>query len=416
MSYFKKIKKRYQNEGILGGTVYYIKLCISAIKRTNILLTDLIIIIEKKLPIKNSIVFECESDMDDNPRALYEYLLKIRFNKKHKLIWIVNDTEVCRELYSEKNVKFINRKDMRRSNQIRLNYYLGTSKYFVFSHPYWFKKCRKEQIVFNIDHGLPMKNARSEREYEIAKCFDYIICPSEFMVPIFLKRYRCQKNQLVRFGYPRCDYLYDNDPKVFSRFFKYSSKSKFIICMPTFRQANNAVDANNEDPYCLGVITNEETMREFNLLLENLNIHIVVKPHPLQRIDKVNTVEYSNIHYLFNKDLFIKKTILYQLLGSSDALISDLSSVCYDYSIIGKPMAHFMNNIQSYDRGCIWNNIDEFIHGYRIITYNDLVSFVKCVKIGMDEFRDSRKDFSNRVWENNVRDSSKQIAEWLLKQ
>ena len=415
----KYLKKRYKSEGIISGTAYYFKLVINTIKMGISLLlnrfTDIIVGIEKHLPIRHSIVFECENDMDDNPRALYEYLIENKYDYKYKIIWIVNDVQFCKKNYSHKHVVFISRHNEKRINVILLNYYLNCSRYFIFSHPYWFKKCKEEQIVFNIDHGLPMKKARSEKDYEIAKCFDYIICPSEFMVPIFLKRYRCQKNQLVHFGYPRCDYLYGDDKQVFSQFFQYNNSSKIIMCMPTFRQANNAVDANNEDPYCLGVITDDEMMRAFNSLLEKHNIHIVVKPHPLQRVDKVKTVEYSNIHYLFNKDIFLKKAILYQLLGSSDALISDLSSVCYDYSITGKPMAHFMYNIESYSRGSIWDNIDEFIHGYRINTYNDLVSFVRCVKDGIDEFRDSRKEFTNRVWDNNVKDSSKKIAEWLLR-
>ena len=36
------------------------------------------------LPVCTNIVFESESDLDDNPRAIYDYLLTIGFHKRHK--------------------------------------------------------------------------------------------------------------------------------------------------------------------------------------------------------------------------------------------------------------------------------------------------------------------------------------------
>ena len=54
----------------------------------------------EKCPLRNTIVFECESDMDDNPRAFYEYLIEEGYNKKYRLVWIVKDVAFCKKRHS----------------------------------------------------------------------------------------------------------------------------------------------------------------------------------------------------------------------------------------------------------------------------------------------------------------------------
>ena len=47
----------------------------------------------KRIPLTNTIVFECESDMADNPFAFFSFLVKNGFHECHKIVWLVKNVE-----------------------------------------------------------------------------------------------------------------------------------------------------------------------------------------------------------------------------------------------------------------------------------------------------------------------------------
>ena len=73
------------------------------------------------IPLKNTIVFECESDMDDNPRAIYEYMIKEKRFNKYRFVWIVKDVDFCKKNYFHKKTIFVNRFDEKLKNKLKLN-------------------------------------------------------------------------------------------------------------------------------------------------------------------------------------------------------------------------------------------------------------------------------------------------------
>lgn len=420
MKYLKKIKKRYKSEGIISGTAYYFKLVINTIKMGISLLlnrfTDIIVGIEKRLPIRDSIVFECESDMDDNPRALYEYLLKIRFNRKHKFIWIVNNPELCRKLYSEKNVKFYNRNDKGRLNQIRLNYYLGTSKFFFFSHPYWFNKTNPKQCVVNLWHGTPAKGPDLQNG-RLKNCFDFITISNKNIEPFFSQFVDFNENQVLYCGIPRNDYLTENNINKINEIktkINISSDERIILCMPTFKKSTRIRDFDIVDQFSLGVVKSEEELNELNAFLKQRNLHIIVKLHPLQDMTEVKTVELSNIHYLLNSDLFEKKIILYELLPCSDALLTDFSSVYFDYLLLNKPVGFFTNLLGYSKRGAMVENIEDYMAGDRIVDFKSLLRFIDDLYNGNDSYEQERLRLNNFFNSGNYKSNSEKITEIVL--
>ena len=57
------------------------------------------------------------------------------------------------------------------------------------------------------------------------------------------------------------------------------------------------------------------------------------------------------------------------MLGSSDALITDYSSVYFDYLLLDKPIGFTVDDMELYikDRGFIFNNPEEYMPGKRYI-------------------------------------------------
>ena len=78
------------------------------------------------------------------------------------------------------------------------------------------------------------------------------------------------------------------------------------------------------------------------------------------------------------------------MLGYSDALITDLSSVYIDYLMINKPIGFFMNSVKSYSRGFNIENFEEYLPGEKIYSIEDLERFVENICYNIDTYEDER--------------------------
>lgn len=349
------------------------------------------------LPIGESVVFECESDMDDNPMAFYKFLIEKGINKKRKLIWIVNDTENSKRLYGEKNVKFVNRKSSKGIEIIKTQYYLNTAKYFIFSHPYWYRKKSKKQIVMYTGHGLPLKNRSIKDDKKVSETFDYYIAPSKNVIPWMIKFWLTTEDKAIICGAPRNDLLVSKKDSVFRNMFNISSDAKTIMCMPTYKQSRTRVDGDISDPYSISVIKTENDYNRLNEYLQKNNCVLLIKPHPLQKIDNLLLENKSNIHYLTNRILFDNKILLYELLGFCDALITDFSGVYFDFLLLNRPIGFLMNNFNKYTRGYIVENPQDYMPGIKIYNYEQLIQFLNNVRSGYDDYEEDRNELNRFI-------------------
>ena len=351
----------------------------------------------RNLPLRNIIVFECESDMDDNPRAIYEYMLNEKKYRKYRFVWIVKNLEYCQKHYNNERTVFISRFDDTRKNKFLFEYYLSVARYFLFSHPYWFKKRHSAQIVIHTTHGTPFKGC-DKNGYVPVDTYDFVLCASEYTKNWFLKILNCPSEKAFICPHPRIDLFNGNKrEEAFAKLFECSPTDKFIICMPTFKQSCHREDCSGIDEYSLSVVENESEFKSLNDFLKANNIHLIVKLHPLQVTDNLKFNNTTNIHYIQNKELFEKKIQLYNLIGCCDAMITDFSSVMFDYFVLNRPIAFFTNFFDQYNRGYIMDNPKDYLCGEKINNYNDLMSFLTNFHNNNDVFYEQRNHINSLV-------------------
>ena len=352
----------------------------------------------KYIPLRNTIVFECESDMDDNPRAVYEYLIKQTKYRKYRLVWIVKNLEFCEKNYARKGTVFISRFDESQKNKLKFNYYTSTAKYFLFSHPYWFKKKRKEQIIIHTTHGTPFKGVEKVLSNTVPETFDFTLCASEYTRDWFLKILNCPYEKSFICPHPRIDlFNIKNKFEILSKLFICNPEDKFVICMPTFKQSCRIADCNTIDEYSLSVVNNEKDFNTLNTFLKENNIHLIVKLHPLQETKNLKIENATNIHYIQNKELFEKKIQLYNLIGCCDAMITDFSSVMFDYILLNRPIAFFTNFFDQYNRGYIMDNPKDYLCGEKINNYDNMLTFLTNFVNNNDVFHEQRNHINTLI-------------------
>lgn len=356
----------------------------------------------------NYIMFESERDFSDNARVLYEYISNDEKYSNYKLIWIVDDPK----LYPKKdNTVFISRNKNSIFKKLKFYKILSNTKTFFFTHYHWFTYSKKNQTVVNLWHGTPLKDGG----LDISDSFDYFVGPSTGTIDLYKKFVGVKEEQYVVLGMPRNDLLFqknDSAKKIIKK--KYS---KAIMMMTTYKQTNTRTDSDYEDKYSIPCVTNEKELKKLNEILKEKSIFLLIKIHHIQKENIKKVKKMSNIIYLTDQDLENKNVLLYNLLGCMDALITDYSSVYFDYILLDRPIGFFVNDYESYkkNRGFLIENLFDYMPGPKMVTLKEFIKFINDLSNGKDGYKKERKRiraFANKYCDDK---SSERIANKFLK-
>jgi len=138
---------------------------------------------------------------------------------------------------------------------------------------------------------------------------------------------------------------------------------------------------------------------EFDTFLVGSQIPKDIQKRDEELSEKFNYSSHSNIMCLTNPELEEKGIHFYSLLKQTDALITDYSSVFFDYLLLDKPLAFTIDDIDSYsgNRGFVFENPLDYMPGEKIKNSEEFFSFIDNCVNGLDEFKSQRLDINDKV-------------------
>lgn len=354
----------------------------------------------------------------DNCLALADYLLNTREDLD---ICFLVDEQVAEKYtlkYRETNGRVISAGH----NFFRSNFELTTAKYVFFMHrrPFSVIKKRKNQLVVNLWHGSGYKDvADNEGAWHDGIDFDYVLVPGDVFIETKSKFFSCDKQRVLPLGYPRYDSLLrENDAaRQFAEKYLHVEGKKLIIWLPTYRQkqysAADSSEAKIEYQYDIPLLKSEDELQLINEICKKENVVILVKRHPYQKEYSCEKNSYSNILFMSSSDLEQKGVCLYEILGVTDALISDYSSVAIDYMLLDKPMAFALDDFEKYKaaRGFVFENPLSYMPGHHLYSVTDLQNFIRDISEEKDLYKRERDrilpcvhnetdHYCKRIWES----------------
>lgn len=226
---------------------------------------------------------------------------------------------------------------------------LNSSKYIMTdnSFPTNYQK-QKGQVYLNTWHGTPLKylgrpdikNATSlgniQKNYFMC---DYALFPNHhtknvFMKDYMLERYFSGKNVLA--DYPRNAALLDQDNALVLRKKLNLDNKKVIAYMPTWRGSNRSADSEGQVKIIKEKLEKIDASLHENEILY-VNLHFLVS----------SALDFSSFKHILP---FPKEYETYDFLNVCDTLITDYSSVFFDFAVTNKQIILYAYDKEDYLR------------------------------------------------------------------
>lgn len=329
-----------------------------SIRRVLILINNVLITLPVK---KNLVVFESfqGKDINDNPAAIYEKWIEKYPEDKTKAYFTVRKAQykTFKELYPD--IKMV------RKFMPKWVWVMARANFWVFNSrtPKWWNK-NKGTVYMQTWHGTPLKKLGTDIENVMmpgtntekykqnftneAHRWDYLIAPNQYSKDIFARAFDFN-NHFLDIGYPRNDVLYygDNQDNISRLKKKYLGRDDLnvITYAPTWR----------DDNYKRKGVYNFELPFSLKTFFEQVddNTVLIIRPHYLVK-DSIDIRGFEDrVYIMVEEDI----SDLYLM---SDLLITDYSSVMFDYANLKRPMLFYAYDLKHYE-----DDIRGFYFDYR---------------------------------------------------
>ncbi len=283
-----------------------------------------------------------------SPRAIYEYMVENHLTDEYECIWIFKEGREPESLPG--NPKVVHKGSFEHMKIMsRAGVWIFDSR-----NPKLFSK-KQNQHYIQTWHGTTLKklaldietvNGPSENSLarfrkawkENVSSWDYLIVQNEYSVETFSRCFSFQKT-FLRIGYPRNDILFkkNNSADILSlkKGLGIPLDKKIILYAPTYR--DDHFDENGHRYFQIGL-----DLKKFKGLLGD-DYRLIIKSH----YNEKNKLDYSELgDFIIPKSSEDEISVLYLV---SDMLITDYSSVMFDFSLLHKPMFFFCYDIDNYE-------------------------------------------------------------------
>ncbi len=185
-----------------------------------------------------------------------------------------------------------------------------------------------------------------------------------------------------------------------------------VLWLPTYRQAKGPRSRAWADGTGL---TDRDDVRslatDMHGVAEGLSIELLIKPHPLD----VDSYDDLGLQVVRGQQLDDEGVALYQLMGTCDALISDVSSAWVDYLSLDRPIAFYVPDLAQLkeQRGLNVDDLEGLLPGPLITSPGDARTFLEKVAAHDPEARPSAYRGLERIGAQTGAGAADRLLTWL---
>lgn len=348
-------------------------------------ITKLVLAVFRRLPLPKPILFESVPVYADNTRAVCEEMIARGLHKKYRFFWSCSENAEIPERIA--HIKFIRNNGGGLWARIQRAYVYNTAKAIISCNAV-IPRYQEGQYVICLMHGAPLKNVKGH--YTLPKDLDDVLSFSHYLAPIEADIVECDVTKMRVLGFPRNDILFHSSLDA-HKLFSSAAFRKLIYWMPTYRQHSNG--SLSVSDIAMPIVYNEQIAQQINEVAKAADVLVVVKPHFAQDVSRITVMNLSNLVFINDKFLADRHVTNYELLGKADALLTDYSSVYYDYLLTDRPIGLCWDDYEVFkEREGFAVDMDKVMAaGEKIYTADDLCAFIAALAAGEDRLAEQRK-------------------------
>ncbi|MEK8882865.1 CDP-glycerol glycerophosphotransferase family protein [Escherichia coli] len=278
-----------------------------------------------------------------NPLAIFRTLISHPSFLEFHHVWVINEPDcIPNDILDNINVSFVRR------NSTQYLKCLASAKIVInnSTFPYYFIK-KEHQIYINTWHGTPVKTLGKDMKGRFLehKNFtrnilqsDFLLSPNKFTTNILIQSHDINgiySGEILETGYPRIDLtinITDKRKQEILEQIGIEHTSSIVLYAPTWRGTHGDIG-----------IDKNKISSDLELLASIENATIIFRGHSLLE-DKLNDLNINNV-------FIAPKTVdTNELLGCVDILITDYSSIFFDYYPTGKPVFFYAYDLLEYEK------------------------------------------------------------------
>ncbi len=339
----------------------------------------------------------------DNPKYIIDALL--HRDQNLRILWLTKNEAEEKDLPD--GVEAVP------ANSFAALYHMATAKIWIDNcrRHYAFKK--KNQFYIQTWHGFALKRIEEDVKENLGRLYvyiakrdsaaiDVIISEAAFMTNIYRNSF-WYDGKILQWGSPRNDILLDEKKRYACRdrvlnFYNIAPTTKILLYAPTFR-ADESLEPYSVDYTAVKKACEQRFGEEFTVLVR-------LHPNIARRCAELNLQEQGVISATDYPDM-------QELLAASDVVISDYSSLMFDFALSQKPCFQFATDIEEYkqDRN-FYFQLDHL--PFSVAQNNqELVDNILC--FDEEKYNEKISEFFDSVGMVRTGDSSEKCADLILK-
>lgn len=354
-----------------------------------------------------------------SPKYIYEEMTKLKEFEDYKFVWSFIEPEK-HKVKESKNLIIVKHASKEYYK------YCASSKYWIINSIMGEHVKKKDnQIYVQCWHGTPLKRLRCDIEVsgsvlnsisEIRKRndldasrFDLFLSPSKFATEKFISAFNLKnlgkENIIIEEGYPRNELLFtytENDVKKIKQKFNISENKKVIMYLPTFR--DNQHTSGVGYTYNIGI--------DFDRLKEKFGDEYVILFSTHYFV--ANSIDLSKYEgFVINVNG--KFDDINELYIISDIIMTDYSSVFFDFANLKRPMLFYMYDLDDYKGNLRDFYLDlEELPGPIAKTQDELEDNLENLSKMQEKYKEKYKKFNDKFNYLDDKDATKRVIKKIF--
>jgi len=336
--------------------------------------------------LREKIIFISKSFISSNNKAFYLYCLK---HGQNAVMLTDNKTQIAELKTHDLPYEILTTKEA--------EYEIAIAKFIVFDqgNSTYLPPLHPSQKTIQLWHGVGLKKMAKMDNI----VYDYFVSTSQWTNETNFQNIFNAKEFLTS-GYPRNDFFFEEesaldflfcDHDIHATILKNRHK-KTILYTPTHRENNTRIPLDFE---------------LLNVFLKTIDALFIVKLHPfvLEYYTSLKEEKYS--HIIFHN----AHGDVYPLLKYVDILVSDYSSIVYDFLLFNKPILFFIYDKEAYIQNVpLLFDFDEYSPGLKLFTQEELMQAL----VAQDEHEEQRAQIKKLFFEKNKQSAAQNILDTIL--